>query len=176
MIGEKIVKIMEEIEPIMKTEQNEGKDYKSPKVEKIIEMVHPLLVKNKVAIIPVAVTSFIPQGNRIFLTMKYHIIDLECNPKDFIEVEIPGSGYDEKGGRAVFAALTGAYRYAMQQSLAIPIVDEIKNDGSDSKNNESEEISNENNVEQPNDINIQSTEELESIDVENLFNSVKLCI
>lgn len=106
MIGEKIVKIMEEIEPVVKTELDKENNYKSPKVEKIIEMVRPLLVKNKVAIIPIEITNFTPQGNRVYLAMKYQIIDLEDKNKDYIEVEMPGSGYDEKGGRAVFAALT----------------------------------------------------------------------
>ena len=106
MIGEKIIKIMEEIEPIVKTEVDEEKNYKSPKVEKIIEMVRPLLIKNKVAIIPARVKDFLPQGNRVYITMIYQFIDLESREKDVIEVEVPGSGFDEKGGRSVFAALT----------------------------------------------------------------------
>lgn len=106
MIGEKIIKIMGEIVPIEKTEQDADKNYKSPKVEKIIEMVRPLLVKNKVAIIPSSITNFNPQGNRVYFSMKYKIMDLEDGNKDYIEVEMPGSGFDEKGGRAVFAALT----------------------------------------------------------------------
>ena len=106
MIGEKIIKIMSEVEPVIKTEVDEENNFKTPKVEKIIEMVRPLLMKNQVAIIPIAVSSFTPQGNRVYLTMKYRFIDIEDREKDCIDVEVPGSGYDEKGGRAVFAALT----------------------------------------------------------------------
>lgn len=106
MIGNKIAKIMEEIQPVLKTGFDEEGNYKFPKVEKIIEMVQPLLIKNKVAIIPDTVTGFIPQGQRVYLKMKYKIYDLETEPYDYIEVEVPGSGFDEKGGRAVFAALT----------------------------------------------------------------------
>lgn len=147
MIGEKIVKIMEEIEPIVKTELDENGNYKTPKVEKIIEMIRPLLVKNKVAIIPVKVKDLTPHGNKVYLTMIYQFIDLEDEAKDCIEVEIPGSGYDEKSGRAVFSALTGAYRYAIQETLAIPIVDEIKSDTSSDENNEQNIDSKEENTE-----------------------------
>lgn len=106
MIGKKIAKIMEEIVPIAKTESGLDNNYKIPKAEEIIKMVGPLLVKNKVGIIPTSITNFIPQGSRIYLSMKYRLIDLEDKKKDYIEVEMPGSGYDEKSGRAVFSALT----------------------------------------------------------------------
>lgn len=165
MIGEKIIKIMEEIVPIEKTEQDADKNYKSPKVEKIIEMVRPLLVKNKVAIIPSAITNFSPQGNRVFLSLKYKIMDLGDVNKDYIEVEIPGSGFDERGGRAVFAALTGAYRYVMQETFAIPIVDEISNTGIEKETDNKENINNENNKVEEN-IEIES---IESKDLDTLF-------
>ncbi len=106
MIGEKLSKIMEEIVPIAKTETGLDNNYKIPKAEDIIKMVEPLLVKNKVGIIPTGITNFIPQGNRVYLSMKYRLIDLEDSNKDYIEIEMPGSGYDEKSGRAVFSALT----------------------------------------------------------------------
>ena len=96
---------MAEITPIEKKEQDEEKNYKYPKVEEIVEMVRQLLIKNKVAIIPSEVCNLMPQGNKVYIKMKYQIIDLEDEKKDYIEVEMPGSGYDE-GGRAIFAALT----------------------------------------------------------------------
>ena len=107
MIGEKIINIMSEINPIEKTELDEEKNYKYAKSEEIIAMVKPLLVKYKVIILPVKVTNFTPQGNKVFINMKYQFIDVESPEKDSIEVEIPGSGFDEKG-RAVYGALTGA--------------------------------------------------------------------
>ena len=135
MIGEKIIKIMAEIQPIEKTELDEDKNYKTPKSDEIIAMVNPLLVKHKVIILPIKVTNFVPQGNKIFLTMKYQFIDIEDPQRDCIEVEIPGGGFDEKG-RAVYAALTGAYRYAMQEAFAIPIKDEVKNSNSTEQKND----------------------------------------
>ena len=132
MIGEKIIKIMEEIQPIIKVEvtDEDGRTYKTVKAEEIISMVQPLLIKNKVVILPQKVINFGTQGNKVHITMKYQFIDVEDQQKDCIEVEIPASGFDEKG-RAVFGALTGAYRYAMQQVFAIPIKDEIQNDNKD---------------------------------------------
>lgn len=136
MIGEKIIKIMSEIEPIVRTETNGDNPYKSPKIEKVIGMVAPLLIKNKVIVEPVQVKDFIPQGNKVYLTMVYHFIDVEDPKKDYIEVQIPGCGFDDKGGRAIFAALTGVYRYALQQGFAIPIVDEINNNDEKTNNDE----------------------------------------
>ena len=132
MIREKIIKIMEEIQPIIKVEvtDEDGRTYKTVKAEEIISMVQPLLIKNKVVILPQKVINFGTQGNKVHITMKYQFIDVEDQQKDCIEVEIPASGFDEKG-RAVFGALTGAYRYAMQQVFAIPIKDEIQNDNKD---------------------------------------------
>ncbi len=137
MIGEKIIKIMEEIQPIIKVEvtDEDGRTYKTVKAEEIISVVQPLLIKNKVIILPQKVINFGTQGNKVHITMKYQFIDVEDPQRDCIEVEIPASGFDEKG-RAVFGALTGAYRYAMQQVFAIPIKDEIQNDN---KNDDSQD-------------------------------------
>ena len=92
MIGEKIIKIMSEIEPIKKTEVDEEKNYKFAKSEEIIGMV---------------------------LTMKYQFIDVEDENKDCIEVEILGSGYDEKG-RAVYTALTRRIQICYARSICNP--------------------------------------------------------
>lgn len=164
MIGEKIIKIMSEIKPIEKTELDEEKNYKFARSEEIIAMVKPLLVKYKVIILPVKIMNFSSQGNKVFLNMKYQFIDVESDEKDTIEVEIPGSGYDEKG-RAVYAALTGAYRYAMQEVFAIPIVDEIRNDNSSEEDKEEqEETSNTENIE---NIEVANEEDM-NIDVDDL--------
>lgn len=96
MIGEKIIKIMEEIKPIEKTEVDEEKNYKFARADEIIAMVNPLLVKYKVIIIPSKVTNFVPQGNKVLLTMKYQFIDIEDEKKDSIEVEIPAGRFRRK--------------------------------------------------------------------------------
>lgn len=173
MIGEKIIQIMSEIKPIQKTELDEEKNYKFAKSEEIIEMVNPLLVKYKVIILPLKVVNFSSQGNKVFLTMKYQFIDVEDPNKDCIEVEIPGSGYDEKG-RAVYAALTGAYRYAMQEVFAIPVVDEIKNDNSsDTEENNDEE----NSIDEPQSEEFVDDGEIQSMqpeDLDKLFTAEKI--
>lgn len=166
MIGEKIVKIMSEIKPIEKTELDEERNYKFAKSEEIIAMVKPLLEKYKVIILPKKVVNFSTQGHKVFITMKYEFIDIEDESKSCVEVEIPGSGFDEKG-RAVYAALTGAYRYAMQEVFAIPIVDEIKNDSSDEKNEEEINI-NEQIEDEELDIN-----EISPADLDSLFDCQK---
>ena len=96
MIGEKIIKIMEEIQPIIKVEvtDEDGRTYKTVKAEEIISVVQPLLIKNKVIILPQKVMNFSTQGNKVHITMKYQFIDVEDQQKDCIEVEIPASGFD----------------------------------------------------------------------------------
>lgn len=174
MIGEKIVKIMSEITAIEKTELDEEKNYKFAKSEEIIAMVKPLLVKYKVIILPKKVINFTPQGHKVFLTMLYQFIDVESPERDAIEVEIPGGGFDEKG-RAVYAAITGAYRYAMQEVFAIPIVDEIKDDSSDSDNTEN----NNNAQESENELSeetgiINETTDISTEDINSWFNFEKI--
>ncbi len=50
--------------------------------------------------------------------MKFQFIDVEDNNKQCIEVEVPGSGYDEKG-RAVYAALTGSISICYARSILL---------------------------------------------------------
>ena len=178
MIGEKIIKIMQDIQPIIKTDviNEDGKSYKAAKAEEIISMVQPLLIKNRVIILPVKVVNFSTQGNKIYMTMKYQFIDVEDPQKDCIEVEIPASGFDEKG-RAVFAALTGAYRYAMQEVLAIPVVDEIRSgeENNTNKDDNSNIDSNMDNTTANNENNQSNSEEELSIDqLDALFSSEKV--
>ena len=167
MIGEKMLKIMEEIKPVTRTVLDEENNYKSARIEDIVEMVRPLLIKHKVLLMPVEVKDKNPQGNKIHLTMVYHFIDTEGDEKEYIPIEIPASGYDESNGRAAFYALSGAYKYAMQQGLAIPIVDEIDNKSNDTgeeinKTVEEEEISN---------ITNEELSSMTSEDIESLFSS-----
>ena len=176
MIAEKIIKIMEDIQPIIKTDviNEDGKSYKAAKAEEIISMVQPLLIKNKVIILPQKVINFSTQGNKVYLTLKYQFIDVEDPTRDCIEVEIPASGFDEKG-RATFGALTGAYRYAMQEVFAIPVIDEIKNnEGSNANNANNSNIDNsENNIITNND-NSQVEEDLSIDKLDALFSAEKV--
>ena len=142
MIGEKIVKIMSEIEPVLKTDSDDG-TYKTARAEDVVRMVRPLLVKNKVGIFPIKITNYSLQGNRVNIAMLYQIMDLESADKDYIEIEVPGGGYDDKLGTAVFSALTGAFKYALQQSFAIPVKD-VENNANMLQENKEETSSEEN--------------------------------
>ena len=108
--------------------------------------------------------------------MKYQFIDVETPEKETIEVEIPGSGFDEKG-RAVYAALTGAYRYAMQEVFAIPIVDEIRNDNSNNSKTEEQEttIEDVNNIQEDGFIDFDNTQDSDNVQETNpvVFDNVQ---
>ena len=168
MIGEKIIKIMKDITPIEKTEIDEEKNFKFAKTEEIVAMVRPLLVKYKVAIIPTKILGFTQQGNKVFISMKYQLIDMEDENKDCIEVEVPASGYDEKG-RAVFGALTGAYRYVMQQSFAIPVVDEIRNTSSENESDLQDENEQEENIGFDENMEDMKIDNMSSADLDAMF-------
>ena len=169
MIAKKILSIMSEIKAIEKTELDEEKNFKYIKSDEVISMVKPLLEKYKVIILPSKILGIIPQGNKVYISMKYQFIDAESEEGDMVEVEIPGGGFDEKG-RAIYAALTGAYRYAMQEVFAIPLVDEIKNEDS---NEESSEEKDSEKQEENLDNDFENISELipEGIDLDELFNN-----
>ena len=103
----------------------------------------------------------VQKGNDVIIDMVYRFYDAEPNKDgkcDYMDVNIPGEGCDKEGW-ATAKALSGAYKYAIMQTFAIPTVDDseksknILDDGEqdntvDSDENEIAEGSlNENNIE-----------------------------
>lgn len=133
MIAEKIIKIMEEVEPVL---QLDDEQYG---VEKAIQVIHPLLIKHKVIIIPKKILncSTTNSNKSANIGMLYQFIDAESKEKEAIEVEILGGGFDEKGNRAIYNALSGAYRYALQQVFAFTVKDREDVEKSSEKEKES---------------------------------------
>ena len=59
-----------------------------------------------------------------------HLYDTEPDKEgkcDYIDVNIPGEGLD-KDGWATYKALSGAYKYAITQTFAIPTIDDAERD------------------------------------------------
>lgn len=132
MIAEKIIKIMEEVQPVIQLDDDQYG------VEKAIQVIHPLLIKHKVIIIPKKILncSTTNSNKSANIGMLYQFIDAESKEKEAIEVEILGGGFDEKGNRAIYNALSGAYRYALQQVFAFTVKDREEVEKSDENENE----------------------------------------
>ena len=166
MIAEKIIKIMEEVQPVIQLDDDQYG------VEKAIQVIHPLLIKYKVIIIPKKILncSTTNSNKSANIGMLYQFIDAEAKEKEAIEVEILGGGFDEKGNRAIYNALSGAYRYALQQVFAFTVKDRDDVEKSNDNKEEGQAVNQAsgNNVEpseeEPKDVN-----ELTSDVLDNLF-------
>jgi len=166
MIAEKIIKIMEEVQPVIQLDDDQYG------VEKAIQVIHPLLIKYKVIIIPLKILNCSTSNSNksANIGMLYQFIDAEAKEKEAIEVEILGGGFDEKGNRAIYNALSGAYRYALQQVFAFTVKDRDDVEKSNDNKEEGQAVNQAsgNNVEpseeEPKDVN-----ELTSDELDNLF-------
>ena len=119
---------MTKIGPIIKdkTNQEKGVDYAS--IAAVIIKAREAMIDEKIIIIPIKVEQIVQKGNDITISMIYRFYDAEANNKgvnEYIDVNIPGEGCD-KDGWAVYKALSGAYKYAITQTFAIPTVDDAE--------------------------------------------------
>lgn len=169
MIAEKIIKIMEEVEPVL---QLDDEQYG---IEKAIQVIHPLLIKYKVIIIPKKILncSTTNSNKSANIGMLYQFIDAESKEKEAIEIEILGGGFDEKGNRAIYNALSGAYRYALQQVFAFTVKDREDVEKSTENNEELNEqavnqVSNDNEI-PSGEQELKGVNELTNDELDNLF-------
>lgn len=116
------------------------------------------MIEEKVIIIPLKLNQVVQKGNDVIIDMVYRFYDTEPNKDgkcDYMDVNIPGEGCDKEGW-AIYKALSGAYKYAMTQTFAIPTIDDTekskysennKETIDDNTNINAEETLNENNIE-----------------------------
>lgn len=147
MIAQKILNVMTKIGPIIKDKTNQEKGFDYASIAAVIIKAREAMIDEKIIIIPIKVEQIVQKGNDITISMIYRFYDAEANNKgvnEYIDVNIPGEGCD-KDGWAVYKALSGAYKYAITQTFAIPTVDDAERSklvGNDEENAEieSEEI------------------------------------
>lgn len=90
--------------------------------------------------IPLKLNQVVQRGNDVLIDMIYRFYDTEPNQDgkcDYLDVNIPGEGCDKEGW-AVYKALSGAYKYAITQTFAIPTVDDAEKDKYINSNNDEE--------------------------------------
>ena len=98
--------------------------------------------------------------------MIYRFYDTEPNEDgkcDFMDVNIPGEGCDKEGW-AVYKALSGAYKYAMTQTFAIPTIDDAEKDKYVTDSNETD-----NNAIENDNANVITEESLEENNIEKIL-------
>ena len=86
------------------------------------------MIEEKIIIIPIKTEQIVQRSSDIVISMVYRFYDTEPNEDgkcDYIDVNIPGEGMD-KDGWSIYKALSGAYKYAITQTFAIPTVDDAE--------------------------------------------------
>ena len=148
MIAQKILNVMTKIGPIIKDKTNEEKGFDYASIANIIIKAREAMIEEKVIIIPLNLKQLVQKGNDITIDMVYRFYDTEPDKEgkcDYIDVNVPGEGYDKEGW-AVYKALSGAYKYAITQTFAIPTIDDAEKDkysnNNDDGNAENEDNSN----------------------------------
>lgn len=128
MIAQKILNVMKKIGPIIKDKTNDEKGFGYASIASIIIRAREAMLEEKVIIIPVKLNQVVQKGNDVIIDMTYRFYDTEPNDKgecDFMDVNIPGEGCDKEGW-ATYKALSGAYKYAITQTFAIPTIDDAE--------------------------------------------------
>ena len=76
-------------------------------------------------VLVIGIISFIylrPESMETHFKLEYESLN---GKNDYIDVNIPGEGMD-KDGWSIYKALSGAYKYAITQTFAIPTVDDAE--------------------------------------------------
>jgi len=140
--------IMASIEPIAKNKVNQHHDYKFRGVDDVYAVLNPMLVANKVVIIPEVTNITTEQFTsskgtltfRSVVTMKYSVLHSE--DASVVEVVIIGEGMDT-GDKATNKAMSTAYKYMAFQLFCIPV------DTGDDSEHDDHTLTGKNNAPQP---------------------------
>ena len=175
MIAQKILNVMTKIGPIIKDKTNQEKGFDYASIAAVIIKAREAMIEEKIIVIPIKMEQVMQKGNDIIISMIYRFYDAEANEKgvnEYIDVNMPGEGYDKEGW-AIGKALSGAYKYAMTQTFAIPTIDDAEKDKLNGNIEESETPELEENIQEEtlNEENIEKMLGEPSIDdYDNIFN------
>ena len=128
MIVEKILNVMAKIGPIMKDKTNQEKGFDYASLANIVMKAREAMIEEKIILIPYKIEQIVQKGNDVTISMIYRFYDAEPNKdgkNEVLDINVAGEGCD-KDGWAVYKALSGAYKYAITQTFAIPTVDDAE--------------------------------------------------
>lgn len=128
MIAQKILNIMAQVQPVIKSKTNEEQGFDYAGLSDIILCVRESMIKEKVIMLPQELTDINIRGNDVSIKMIYRFFDVEADPKgknEYIDVQVAGQGLDSNGW-GIYKALSGAYKYALTQTFSIPTLDDAE--------------------------------------------------
>lgn len=149
MITKKILNVMTKIGPVIKDKTNEEKGFDYASIASIIMTAREAMIDEKVILFPLKLNQVTQKGNDVIIDMIYRFYDTEENEDgkcDYIDVNVPGEGCDKEGW-AVYKALSGAFKYAITQTFAIPTIDDAEKDKYTENNEKSNIDTTDDNVE-----------------------------
>lgn len=149
MITQKILNVMTKIGPVIKDKTNEEKGFDYASIASIIMTAREAMIDEKVILFPLKLNQVTQKGNDVIIDMIYRFYDTEKNEDgkcDYIDVNVPGEGCDKEGW-AVYKALSGAFKYAITQTFAIPTIDDAEKDKYTENNEKSNIDTTDDNVE-----------------------------
>lgn len=139
-VYEKMLNVMAKVSYLNKdgfVETTKGKGYKALTDEKVLTTIRPILVEEKLVMVPVKMTQRrtdekitvynnnqpVEKTNRVTdVEMTFRIVDAE-NPSDFVEVVSCGTGVDTQD-KGIGKAQTYAKKYAILNSFLVPSGDD----------------------------------------------------
>ena len=130
MIANKILNVMTKIGPIIKDKTNEEKGFDYASLSAIIIKAREAMIEEKIVMIPLKTEKIVQRENDITISMIYRFYDAEPNDdgnNEYLDVNVPGEGFSQEGW-AIYKALSGAYKYAITQTFAIPTIDDAEKD------------------------------------------------
>lgn len=128
MLVNKILNVMTKIGPIIKDKTNEEKGFEYASLASIILKAREAMIEEKIIMLPYKVEQIVQKGNDITISMIYRFFDTDVGDdgkNEYIDVNIAGEGCDKEGW-AIYKALSGAYKYAITQTFAIPTLDDAE--------------------------------------------------
>ena len=136
MLAQKILNVMTKIGPIIKDKKNEEKGFDYVSLANIIIRAREAMIQEKIIMVPYKIEQIVQRGNDTTISMIYRFYDAEPNESgknECIDVNVAGEGFDKEGW-GIYKALSGAYKYAITQTFAIPTIDDAERSNTSSEN------------------------------------------
>jgi len=121
----KILRVMQDVEGVIKDSVNEFHKYKYASDAAIIQTVRVSMIKHKLIAVPNQV-SCVKEGDMTTIGVCYKLIDGDSG--ECVESMVYGQGQD-KGDKGAYKAATGAEKYFFLKTFLIPTFDDPEGNG-----------------------------------------------
>lgn len=131
---EAVAKVMDEVGYVQGTGKNREFGYKYTSDEDLLRKLQPALAKNGLMIAPceIEIIDSNEKGKWLKQTIRVHY-ELRHVGGESMMIAVMAEGRDT-GDKAVYKALTGAYKYMLRQTFAIPTGDDAEKDDAQPSN------------------------------------------